>query len=67
MDRWILTVLVQTELSWKAKLSIYQIDIRSNPHLWLVSERTRLWIREAEMNFLRRVSGLGHRDWRSSG
>ena len=26
--------------------------------LWVVAERTRLWVHEAEMSFLRRVAGL---------
>ncbi|KAI3376413.1 hypothetical protein L3Q82_016428 [Scortum barcoo] len=57
------TAVVKKELSRKAKLSIYRVNLRSHPHLW--SSRTLgndrkdkiAWIQAAEMSFLRRVAG----------
>ena len=59
-------VLVKKELSQKVKLSIYRsiyIPTLTYGHeLWVVTERTRLRIQEAEMGFICRVSGLSLRD-----
>ncbi|TWW62415.1 hypothetical protein D4764_04G0010620 [Takifugu flavidus] len=70
MDRWIgaasavmrvlnRTVMVKKELSWKAKLSIYQSIFVPDHELW-VTERSR--VQAAEMSFLHRVAGLSLRD-----
>jgi len=59
-------VVVKKELSQKAKLliyrSIYVPTLTYGHKLWVVTERTRLWIQAAEMGFLRKVSGLSLRD-----
>ena len=54
-------VIVKKELSQKAKLSIYWSIFTYGHELWVVTERTRSRI-QAEMGFLRRVSGLSLRD-----
>ncbi len=60
------TAVVKRELSWKAKLSIYQSiyvpTLTYGHELGVVTERMRLWIQAAEMSFLRRVAGLTLRD-----
>ncbi|TWW73458.1 hypothetical protein D4764_15G0008520 [Takifugu flavidus] len=59
-------VVVKRELSQKAKLSIYRsifVSTLTYGHeLWVMTERTRSWVRAAEMSFLRRVAGLSLRD-----
>ncbi|XP_070404401.1 uncharacterized protein [Nothobranchius furzeri] len=77
IDRWIgaasavmralyQSVMVKRELSQKAKHSIYRsiyIPTLTYGHeLWVVTERTRLRIQEAEISFLCRVAGLSLRD-----
>ncbi|KAK3524816.1 hypothetical protein QTP86_007596 [Hemibagrus guttatus] len=60
------SVVVKKELSWKAKLSIYQsiyIPTLTYGHeLWVMTERIRSRIQAAEMSFLRRVAGRSLRD-----
>ncbi|KAK3540649.1 hypothetical protein QTP70_034466 [Hemibagrus guttatus] len=60
------SVVVKKELSWKAKLSIYQsiyVPILTYGHeLWVKTERVRSQIQAAEMSFLRRVAGCSLRD-----
>ncbi|KAI3354848.1 hypothetical protein L3Q82_004546 [Scortum barcoo] len=60
------TVVVKKELSRKAKLSIYLVNLRSTltygHELWVMTERTRSRIQAAEMSFLRRVAGRSLRD-----
>ena len=60
------TVVVQRELSRKAKLSIYRSiyvpTLTSGHELWVVTERMRSQIQAAEMSFLRRVAGLSLRE-----
>lgn len=50
------TVIVKGELSWKVKLliylSIYVPALTYGHELWVMTERTRLWIQGAEMSFL---------------
>ncbi|KAK3574557.1 hypothetical protein QTP86_010171 [Hemibagrus guttatus] len=73
IDRWIgavaavmwslyRSVVVKKELSRKAKLSIYQsifVSTLTYDHeLWVITERTRSWIQEAEMSFLCKVAEL---------
>jgi len=65
------SVVVKRELSRKVKLSIYRsisVPTLTYGHkLWVVTERTRLWIQLAKMSFLHRVAGLSLRDrtcWR---
>ena len=59
------SVVVERELSQKAKLSIYRSifpTLTYGHELWVETERMRLRIQAAEMSFLRRVSGLSLRD-----
>ncbi|KAK3520189.1 hypothetical protein QTP70_017925 [Hemibagrus guttatus] len=60
------SVVVKEELSWKAKLSIYQSiyvpTLTYGHELWVMTERIRSRIQEAEMSFLRRVVGRSLRD-----
>ncbi len=60
------TVVVKRELSWKAKLSIYQSisvpTLTYGHELRVMTERMRLRIQAAKMSFLRRVAGLSLRD-----
>uniref|UniRef100_A0A8C6KZ86 Reverse transcriptase domain-containing protein n=1 Tax=Nothobranchius furzeri TaxID=105023 RepID=A0A8C6KZ86_NOTFU len=60
------SVVVNRELSQKAKLSIYRSiyvpTLTYGHELWVVTERTRSRIQAAEMSFLRRVAGLSLRD-----
>jgi len=70
MDRQIGAVsAVMRALYWSVvvKRGVEALDLpvhlHSNPHhnphkLWLVTKRTRSWIQEAKMSFLRRVAGL---------
>ncbi|KAI3363802.1 hypothetical protein L3Q82_001410 [Scortum barcoo] len=55
------TVVVKKELSLKAKLSIYRSiyvpTLTYGHELWVMTERTRLWIQAAKMSFLLRVAG----------
>ncbi|KAK3540202.1 hypothetical protein QTP70_028393 [Hemibagrus guttatus] len=77
IDRWIgaaaavmrsmyRSVVVKKELSWKAKLSIYQSiyvpTLTYGHELWVMTERVRSRIQAAEMSFLRRVAGRSLRD-----
>jgi len=59
-------VVVEKELSQKAKLSIYwsiYVPTLTYGHkLWAVTERTRSRIQAAKMGFFRRVSGLSLRE-----
>lgn len=52
----------KAELSWKAKLFIYQLNylltLTYGHKLWVVTERTRLCIQAAKMSFLHGVVGL---------
>lgn len=55
----------ELEVSHKAKHLIYQ-SVYISPltyvqELWVVTERTRLWIRANKMRFLQRMAGLSHR------
>ena len=58
-------VVTKRELSWKAKLSIYQsIFVRTLTYgheRWVMTERMRLWVQAAVMGFLRRVAGVSLR------
>ena len=58
--------MVKKELSQKAKLSIYRSiyvpTLTYRHELWVVTERTKSRIQEAEIGFLCRVSGLSLRD-----
>ncbi|KAK3518470.1 hypothetical protein QTP70_000905 [Hemibagrus guttatus] len=60
------SVVVKKELSWKAKLLIYQSiyvpTLTYGHELWVMTERVRSWIQAAEMSFLRRVAGHSLRD-----
>ncbi|KAK3552451.1 hypothetical protein QTP86_011720 [Hemibagrus guttatus] len=60
------SVVVKKELSWKAKLSIYQSiyvpTLTYGHELWVMTERVRSRIQVAEMSFLRRVAGRSLRD-----
>ncbi|KAK3529325.1 hypothetical protein QTP70_029151 [Hemibagrus guttatus] len=60
------SVVVKKELSWKAKLSIYQSlyvpTLTYGHELWVMTERVRSRIQAAEMSFLRRVAGRSLRD-----
>ncbi|KAK3509855.1 hypothetical protein QTP70_015865, partial [Hemibagrus guttatus] len=60
------SVVVKKELSWKAKLSIYQSiyvpTLTYGHELWVMTERIRSWIQAAEMSFLRRVAECSLRD-----
>ncbi|KAK3558298.1 hypothetical protein QTP86_014684 [Hemibagrus guttatus] len=60
------SVVVKKELSWKAKLLIYQsiyVQTLTYGHeLWVMTERIRSWIQVAEMSFLRRMAGCSLRD-----
>lgn len=52
----------ELEVSHKAKHLIYR-SVCVSPltyvqELWVVTERTRLWIRADEMRFLQRIAGL---------
>ncbi|KAK3522059.1 hypothetical protein QTP70_022619, partial [Hemibagrus guttatus] len=77
IDRWIgaaaavmrsmyRSVVVKKELSWKAKLSIYQSiyvpTLTYGHELWVMTKRIRSRIQAAEMSFLRRVAGRSLRD-----
>ena len=57
-------------MNQKARLSVYQsifVPTLIYAHrLWVVTERMRLRIQEAELSFLRRVAGLSLRDWMRS-
>ena len=59
-------IIVKKELNQKAKLSIYRSiyvpTLTYGRELWVVTKRTRSRIQEAEIGFLRRVSGLSLRD-----
>ena len=70
IDRWIgaasavMQILRQyIEVSRKVNLSIYQslfVPTLTYGHkLWVVTERTRLWVQAAEMGFLCRVEKVG--------
>ncbi len=56
------TAVTKRELSWKAKLSIYQSvfvpSFTYGHEGWFMTERTRLQIEAAEMGILRRVGGV---------
>ncbi|KAK3556392.1 hypothetical protein QTP70_007987 [Hemibagrus guttatus] len=60
------SVVVKKELSRKAKLSIYQSiyvpTLTYGHELWVMTERVRSRIQEAEMSFLRKVAGRSLRD-----
>ncbi|CAM4603447.1 unnamed protein product [Leuciscus chuanchicus] len=60
------SVVVNKELSRKAKLSIYRSiyvpTLTYGHELWVMTERTRSRIQAAEMTFLRRVAGRSLRD-----
>ncbi|KAK3517257.1 hypothetical protein QTP70_001616, partial [Hemibagrus guttatus] len=60
------SVVVKKELSWKAKLSIYQsiyvTTLTYGHELWVMTERVRSRIQAAEMSFLLRVAGHSLRD-----
>jgi len=69
MDRWIGAASAVTRALYRSvvvKLSIYgsiYVPTMTYGHkLWVVTERTRLWIQAAEMSFRRRVDGLSLRD-----
>jgi len=77
MDRWIGAlsavmrallwfVVVKRELSQKAKppiyFSIFVPTFTYGHEIWVVTKRTRLRIKAAEIRFLRRVAGLSLRD-----
>ncbi len=53
---------MKRELSQRAKQSIYQSIFVSTPIYgqkeWVTTKRKRLWIKAAEMDFLRRVAGV---------
>lgn len=59
------TIVVETELSWKAKLlidqSIYNPTLHYGHELWAVTERMRSQIQVAKTSFHRRVAGLSPR------
>ncbi len=54
------SVVVERELSRKAKLSVYLLiyipTLTYGHELWVMTERTRMQIQVAEMSFLRRVA-----------
>ncbi|KAI3377115.1 hypothetical protein L3Q82_000066 [Scortum barcoo] len=62
------TVVVKKELSRKAKLSIYLVNLRTptltyGHELWVMTERTRsCGYKRPKMSFLRRVAGRSLRD-----
>ncbi|KAK3545441.1 hypothetical protein QTP70_007640 [Hemibagrus guttatus] len=60
------SVMVKKELSWKAKLSIYQSiyvpSLTYGHELSVITERIRSQIQAAEISFLRRVEGRSLRD-----
>ncbi|KAK3545823.1 hypothetical protein QTP70_015266, partial [Hemibagrus guttatus] len=60
------SVVVKKELSWKAKLLIYQSiyvpTLTYGHELWVMTERVRSQIQVAEMSFLRRVARRSLRD-----
>ncbi|KAK3564905.1 hypothetical protein QTP86_030846, partial [Hemibagrus guttatus] len=60
------SVVVKKELSWKAKLSIYQSiyvpTLTYGHELWVMTKRVRSRIQAAKMSFLRRVAGRSLRD-----
>ncbi|KAK3508912.1 hypothetical protein QTP70_013723 [Hemibagrus guttatus] len=60
------SAVVKKELSWKAKLSIYQLicvpTLTYGHELWVMPERVRSRIQAAEMSFLCRVVGHSLRD-----
>ena len=60
------TVVTKTELSRRAKLSIYRsifVPTLTYGHEgWVMTERTRLRVQAAEMGFLRRVADVSLRD-----
>ncbi|KAK3521471.1 hypothetical protein QTP70_005768 [Hemibagrus guttatus] len=76
IDRWIGAAaavmqsmyqsVVVKELSWKAKLLIYQSiyvpTLTYGHELWVMTERIRSWIQPAKMSFLCRVAGRSLRD-----
>ena len=57
---------MKIELSRKAKLSIYRSNyvpsLTYGHELWVMTERTKSQIQEAEMRFLRRAAGRSLRD-----
>ncbi|KAK3540973.1 hypothetical protein QTP86_007687 [Hemibagrus guttatus] len=60
------SVVVKKELSWKAKLSIYQSiyvpTLTYGHELWVMTEKVRSRIQATEMSFLCRVAGRSLRD-----
>ena len=65
MTKLLQSVVVNMELSQKAKLSIYWLifvpPLTYGHEIWVVTERMRSQIQMAEMGFLWRVAGLSLR------